>query len=103
MSDDEAEDVYVKLISAEGNEIFLEKRVAIAGSETMKAMLEGQFKESEQNLIRFPDIAGHILEKVVRYMHYKVKYSNATGRIPEFPIEPEIALELLVASNYLNC
>ena len=27
---------YVKLVSAEGAEIFLEKRVAVAGSETMK-------------------------------------------------------------------
>lgn len=100
---DSEDAAYVKLISAEGLEIFLEKRVAIAGSETMKAMLEGQFRESEDNLIRFPDIAGHILEKVIRYLHYKVKYSKSTGRIPEFPIEPEIALELLVASNYLNC
>ena len=34
-------------------------------------------------------------------MYYKHENSNSTGRLPEFPIEPEIAL--LVAANYLNC
>jgi transcription elongation factor B subunit 1 len=81
----------------------MEKSVAIAGSETMKAMLEGGFSESENNVVRFPEIQGPILEKVVEYLYYKDKYRKSTGQIPEFVIEPEIALELLVASNYLNC
>ena len=66
-------------------------------------MLEGRFRESEQNVINFPDISALILEKVVQYLHYKIQNSNSASRIPEFHIEPEIALELLVASNYLNC
>ena len=31
-------------------------------------------------------------------MYYKLKYTNSTVRIPEFVIEPEIALELLMAA-----
>ena len=81
----------------------MERDVAINGSTTMKAMLEGRFKESEDNRISFPDISGVVLEKVVQYLLYKVKYTKTTGRIPEFPIEPEIALELCVAANYLQC
>jgi len=81
----------------------MEKSVAIAGSETMKAMLEGNFSESENNVVRFPEIQGPILEKVIQYLYYKDKHRRTTGKIPEFVIEPEIALELLVASNYLNC
>eukprot|EP00804_Cyclotella_cryptica_P013876 CCRYP_002407-RA/>CCRYP_002407-RA protein AED:0.41 eAED:0.41 QI:0/0.5/0.66/1/0/0/3/394/77 len=69
---------YIKLISADSTEIFLE-------------------------LIRFPDIGGSTLEKIVKYLHYKDKYSNSTSRIPEFQIDPDEALELLVAANYLNC
>ena len=42
-------------------------------------------------------------QKVIQYLHYKVKYANSTQRIPEFPIEPEMALELLMASNFLEC
>mmetsp|Transcript_6565 Transcript_6565/g.9594 ORF Transcript_6565/g.9594 Transcript_6565/m.9594 type:complete len:103 (-) Transcript_6565:403-711(-) len=93
---------YVKLISAEGMEFFTERKIAV-GSETIKAMLEGNFREAEDNVIRLPEIQGPVLEKVVQYLHYKERHGKATGRIPEFVIEPEIALELLVASNYLNC
>jgi len=81
----------------------MDRNVAIACSETMKAMLEGNFRESEDNLIRFPDISGPILEKIVQYMYYKIRNEKKIGPISEFPIEPEIALELLVAANYLNC
>ena len=69
----------------------------------MKAMLEGQFRESEDNRISFPDMSGMVLERVVQYLHYKVKYTKTTGVIPQFTIEPEIALELCVAANYLQC
>ncbi|KAL3803485.1 hypothetical protein HJC23_014033, partial [Cyclotella cryptica] len=55
------------------------------------------------SMIRFPDIGGSTLEKIVKYLHYKDKYSNSTSRIPEFQIDPDEALELLVAANYLNC
>ena len=55
----------------------------------MRAMLEGGFKESEEGVIRFPDISTSALEKVVKYLHYKDRYSNSATRIPEFAIEPE--------------
>ena len=64
---------------------------------------KGNFRESEDNVIRFPEIEGLILEKVIKYLHYKRQHLKSTGKIPEFPIEPEIALELLVAANYLQC
>ena len=94
---------YVKLVSAEGHEFFLERRIAIASSATIRTMLEGQFRESKDNLIRFPDISGYILERVVRYLHYKAQHSQSTTRIPEFVIEPEVALELMIAAKYLDC
>lgn len=34
---------------------------------------------------------------------YKVRYTNSSTEIPEFPIAPEIALELLMAANFLDC
>ena len=86
--DDDNEQTYVKLVSAEGTEIFLEKRIALQ-VDTMRAMLEGNFRESEESVIRFPDISESALEKVVRYLHYKDRHASSTARIPEFPIEPE--------------
>jgi hypothetical protein len=101
MSSNEKE--YVKLVSAEGHEFFLDKEIAMASSSTIKTMLEGQFREAQDNIISFPDIAGYILERVVRYLHYKAQYSNVSARIPEFLIQPEYALELLIAAKYLDC
>ena len=103
MSETGDERVYVKLVSAEGHEFFLDKEIAMASSTTIRTMLEGQFREAQDNIIRFPDIAGYILERVVRYLHYKAQYSNSTARIPDFMIEPEVALELLIAAKYLDC
>eukprot|EP01083_Nonionella_stella_P292192 993864_1 len=97
------DDSYVKVVSGDGMEFFIEREVAINGSITMKAMLEGNYRESEDNVIRFPEIEGLILEKVIQYLHYKKHHMKSTGKIPEFKIEPEIALELLMASNYLQC
>jgi transcription elongation factor B subunit 1 len=81
----------------------MEKKIAIAGSKTMQVMLEGNYRESENNVVRFPDISGPVLEKVIQYLYYLDKNKRSSGRLPEFHIEPEIALELLMASNFLNC
>lgn len=66
-------------------------------------MLEGEFREARDNVIQFPAIDGYILERVVRYLHYKAQHTNSSARIPDFPIEPEVALELLIAAKYLDC
>lgn len=94
---------WVKLISAEGHEFFMDREIAVAASKTIKLMLEGSFKEAQDNVIRFPDISGYTLERVIKYLHYKTQYSNSSSRIPEFIIEPEVALELLIAAKYLDC
>ena len=75
---------YVKLVSAEGYEFFVDRQIAIASSTTIRTMLSGSFLEGKENIIRLPDMAGYILERLVRYMHYKAQYSNSTSRIPEF-------------------
>ena len=48
------------------------------------------------------EISSPILEKVCQYFYFKLKYSNSTQAIPEFQIEPTIALDLLMASNFLD-
>lgn len=93
----------VKLVSSEGHEFFVERDVAIQGSKTIRLMLEGNFREAQDNVIRFPDISSYVLERVIKYLHYKAQYTSSAGRIPEFPIEPEVALELLIAAKYLDC
>ena len=41
--------------------------------------------------------------QVCQYFTYKVRYTNSTTEIPEFVIAPEVALELLMAANFLDC
>ncbi|KAL1420735.1 hypothetical protein MTO96_004469 [Rhipicephalus appendiculatus] len=69
------------------------------------AMLSGpgQFAENETNEVNFREIPSHVLQKVCQYFTYKVRYTNSSTEIPEFPIAPEIALELLMAANFLDC
>lgn len=51
--------------------------------------------EQDQGEINFREISTPILEKVIQYFYYRLKYQNSYGEIPEFPIDPEIALELV--------
>ena len=99
--EDESKLAMIKLISAEGHEFYCDRRCSQV-SGTIKAMLQSQFAESRGE-VRFPEIPGVILEKVIQYLYYKVRYTNSTQRIPNFDLAPEIALELLMAANYLDC
>lgn len=94
---------YIKLVSMDKHEFFVERKIAMESSQTIRTMLEGSFRESQEGIISFPEIQGYILEKVLKYMYYKAQYSHSTTRIPEFVIEPEVALELVIASKYLDC
>ena len=62
----------------------------------------GGFSELESNKIRFPEITGNILEKVCQYFYYKLRHTNSKEALPQFPLPPEMALELLMAANFLD-
>uniref|UniRef100_A0A8D2KN25 Elongin-C n=1 Tax=Urocitellus parryii TaxID=9999 RepID=A0A8D2KN25_UROPR len=96
--------VYVKSMSSDGHECIVKREHALT-SGTIKTMVSGpgQFAENETNEVRFREIPSHVLSKVCMYFTYKVRYTNSSTGIPEFPIAPEIALELLMALNFLDC
>merc|ERR1712057_9166 len=101
--DEEKPPAVVKLISKEGHEFIIDREAAMV-SGTIKNMLSspGVFVESSGK-IEFPTIRAPILEKVCQYFHYKLKYTNSSQpQVPEFMIEKEVALELLMAANYLD-
>ncbi|XP_064382913.1 elongin-C-like [Halichondria panicea] len=98
------EAMYVKLIASDGHEFIMKREHALT-SGTIKAMLSGpgQFSENETNEVKFREIPSHVLSKVCQYFTYKVRYTNSSTEIPEFTISREIALELLMAANFLDC
>jgi transcription elongation factor B subunit 1 len=93
---------HVRLVSADRQVFVIERRVALAAGLIRTMLSNSSFAESKGE-IEFPEIQGAILEKVIQYLHYKVKHQGSRNPIPEFPIPPEIALELLMAANYLDC
>ena len=95
---------YIKLISRDGHEFIVRRELAFL-SGTIKAMLSGpgQFAENETNEVSFREIPSHVLMKVCQYFSYKERYSNSSTEIPEFMISPTVALELLMAANFLDC
>ena len=95
---------YVKLVSSDGHEFIIRKDHALI-SNTIRAMLSGpgQYSENETNEVNFREIPSHVLRKVCHYFAYKARYTNSATEIPEFQIAPELALELLMAANFLDC
>lgn len=55
------------------------------------------------NTMKFFVFSSHVLQKVCQYFAYKVRFTNSATEIPEFHIAPEVALELLMAANFLDC
>jgi len=99
------ESMYLKLISSDGHEFVVRRDFAISASPTIKNMLSGpgQYSETQPNEIYLKDIPSHVLINVCRYFAYKAKYTNSSIDIPEFPIDIQVVLELLVASDFLDC
>ncbi|XP_035209729.1 elongin-C-like [Stegodyphus dumicola] len=95
---------YVKLIFSDGHEFIIKKEYALV-SNTIRAMLSGpgEFVENEANEIHLKKIPSHVLQKVCQYLTYKVHYTNSSTEVPVFPIEVEIALELVMAAHLLDC
>ncbi|CAL2035222.1 unnamed protein product [Caenorhabditis brenneri] len=95
---------YVKLVSSDEHEFIIKRELALT-SGTIRAMLSGPgiYAENESNVVYFREIPSHVLQKVCQYFAYKVRYTHAATEIPEFPIPPEVALELLMAANFLDC
>ncbi|KAJ1916548.1 elongin C [Mycoemilia scoparia] len=111
------EDQMVMILSGDGFEFIIEKDIAVMAG-TLKNMLQitgDVFVESNQQVIHLEEIRqvtiytivyfGEVLEKVIQYLIYKYRFSDKTNQIevPEFPIEPEITLDLMMAADYLDC
>merc|ERR1711893_466333 len=97
---------YIKLIAEDGHVFYIKRSVALV-SGTLKAMLSGPSESwaetQDQNKIVFKAIPSHVLARVCDYFNYKAKYTNTTSEIPEFPVDPDMALEVLMAANFLDC
>lgn len=93
----------VTLISREKDEFPISREAALV-SPTLRIMLEGPFKENEDH-IELSSIDSAVLKKVVEYLEYNLEHKEVDReqeQVPEFEIPTEMALELLLAADYLN-
>lgn len=96
---------YITVTTKDGHEFKLNKQFAMNASGTFHAMFDNtddHFTETS-NEIHLRDISASTFEIVVKYFYYKQRYLNATGEIPEFQIDPDQALDVLLAANFLDC
>lgn len=91
---------YVRLVSNDGHTFVVSKDVASV-SGTLQNMLSDTFEEGQTNTIKLHDIDGTVLEKVVEYLYYNRKWTDSVD-VPEFAVPTEMALELLVAADFLH-
>ncbi|KAJ6251645.1 elongin-c [Anaeramoeba flamelloides] len=93
----------VTLVSNDEKKFELSKDLVLL-SGTLKAMLtgHGSFREKQTGVIQLKNIRGEVLKYVVEYLKYKKQYQNSKKEIPQFDIPTEIALELLMAANFLE-
>ncbi|OLL25376.1 Elongin-C [Neolecta irregularis DAH-3] len=92
---------YVRLVSSDNHTFIIERSAAMV-SGTLKGMLaSGNFVEGDQNVATLNNIRAELLEKVCDYLYYHVKYKEHVER-PDFDIPPHMALELLVAADFLD-
>ncbi len=91
---------YVTLISSDGYTFQITREAAMV-SGTLKGMLNTSFQESSTSTIKLHELDSQLLEKVVEYLYYNLKYKDNVN-IPEFDIPTEMALELLVAADFLD-
>uniref|UniRef100_A0A8I3PAZ5 Elongin-C n=1 Tax=Canis lupus familiaris TaxID=9615 RepID=A0A8I3PAZ5_CANLF len=92
--------MYIKLVSSDGHEFIVKREHALTLG-TRKAMLSGpgQLAENKTNEGEIPSC---VLSKACTYFTYKFCYTNSSTVIPEFPIAPETALELLMTTTFLD-
>lgn len=93
----------VTLVSGDQEEVTISREAASVSS-TLKAMLDGSFAEKSER-IELPTLDSRVLQKVGEYLEYNLQYADADKEVddmPEFEIPTEMALELLLAADYLN-
>lgn len=94
----------VTLVSADGVEFVLSRKCAMhSGTLSNMLSIPDRFTESVSKRVELKNLQSKILAKVCEYLKYKEKYGNESGDIPEFKVEPELSLEVLMAADYLEC
>lgn len=90
---------YVQLISNDGFRFVITREAALV-SGTLKAMLSNSRSEERSSGIIHLDFDSNVLAKICDYFYFNLNYKDDVKGTFEIP--PIMALELLVAADYLD-
>ena len=94
--------LYIKLVSSD-HRVFYALREYAATSSFIKSILECPLEsEDEVNEIVLESIPGRILESICAYFDHLERYKDC-DEPPDFEPTPDIALDLLIAADFLGC
>ncbi|EPR59829.1 putative elongin C [Toxoplasma gondii RUB] len=97
----------LKLIGSEDTAIVVELEVAeecpmfrrmLASAEDGAAL----YREGKTRELRFPSIRHRVLQKIVDYLRFRRQWNLEGGHNGAFQVESDIALELMLAANFLG-
>lgn len=91
---------YIQLESSDGFQFVITKEAAMVSGMLRSMLNSEQFEESQTGRLRL-DLEAAIVEKVCDYLCYSLKYQASEGAA-NFSVPPALALELLVAADYLD-
>ncbi|SHO77780.1 Similar to S.cerevisiae protein ELC1 (Elongin C, conserved among eukaryotes) [Malassezia sympodialis ATCC 42132] len=97
---------WVTLLSDDGYRFVIDREWAMLSGtiQTMLSMEEGGFSEAQSGVCQL-QIRGQVLEKVVEYLQWHARNQDRSEfSIKDFErkIPPELALELLMAADFLE-
>ncbi|GFS57651.1 elongin-C, partial [Trichonephila inaurata madagascariensis] len=97
--------MYVKIISSDSHEFFIKREHVITAHAVphLLAVPELENDPDNENILELKDLSSLVIQKVCQYFAYKAQYFDGPPEIPNFDVDLEIALELLMAANFLDC
>mmetsp|Transcript_31446 Transcript_31446/g.90168 ORF Transcript_31446/g.90168 Transcript_31446/m.90168 type:complete len:114 (-) Transcript_31446:178-519(-) len=93
---------YLKIVSADGHHFYLDRRIAYECDFFRKTAEQEPVKDGQPQELPPLKVTGKLLEKVIEYLYYRYKYTDSKVAIPEFPIDDDVVLDLLLVANDLN-
>lgn len=91
----------VRLISSEGTHLDVPLNI-VKECEVLERMLSSSFMESKTRELSLPNIRYRILCKAVDYLKRRRQWREGGGAPLEFEIDDDIAVELLIAADFLG-
>uniref|UniRef100_A0AC35U689 Elongin-C n=1 Tax=Rhabditophanes sp. KR3021 TaxID=114890 RepID=A0AC35U689_9BILA len=94
---------YIKLISYDSQHFYLRRDIA-EQSQTIKTMVSSALKckETDPMEIRFLEIDAKTLHCICRYLMYKYSYNTSNLVTAQFDVPDDLAVQLVMAANFLE-